>query len=57
MTEENTEGVTEPASADRAAEVAAAEGRDEDGNRQLEQSPVPDPEAKEAGANDDPEAD
>jgi hypothetical protein len=57
MTEENTEGATEPATADRAAEVAATEGHDDDRNRSVEQSPVPDPEAKDTGATDDPEAD
>jgi hypothetical protein len=56
MTEENTEAPTEPATADRADEVAAMEGRDDDRNRELEESPVPDP-AKDTDATDDPEAD
>jgi hypothetical protein len=56
MTEENTEEATEPATADRAAEFAASEG-DDDRNQRLEQSPVPDPEAKDTTATDDPGAD
>jgi hypothetical protein len=31
--------------------------RDDDRNVELEESPVPDPEAKDTGADDDPQAD
>jgi hypothetical protein len=57
MSDQNTERATEPASADRAAEVAVTEGPENDRNPGLEESPVPDPEAKDTGASDDPEAD
>lgn len=31
--------------------------RDDDRNEELEESPIPDPEAKDTGAGDDPQAD
>ena len=57
MDDQDTEQATEPTTADRAAEVAATEGRGDDRNEELDQSPVPDPEAKDAGSTDDPGAD
>ena len=57
MTNRDTEQVTEPASPERAAEVATPEGREDDRNRELDQSPVPDPEEKDSGTTDDPQAD
>ena len=57
MNEENTERTTEPTTPDRAADVAATDGRVDDRNSELEGSPVPDPEADEGDAIDDPGAD
>jgi hypothetical protein len=57
MSDQNTERATEPASADRAAEVAATERRGDDRNQALDESPTPDPEAKDTTASDDPQAD
>ena len=57
MAAKDSEDVTQSTSADRAEEVAAAEPREDTRNDELDQSPVPDPEAKETGAGDDPQAD
>ena len=58
MSEENTERTTESTTPDRAAAVAATDGRADDRNQPVGESPVPDPEADEGGdAIDDPQAD
>ncbi len=57
MTDENTEQATEPTTPDRAAEVAASEGREDDRNDLAEGSPIPDPTEEETGADDVPDAD
>jgi len=38
-------------------ETGASGARDDDRNEELDESPVPDPEAKDTGAGDDPQAD
>jgi hypothetical protein len=57
MTNRHSSRPTEPASPDRAADVAAADGREDDRNDVIDQSPVPDPAAEDADAGDDPQAD
>jgi hypothetical protein len=57
MTDRHPSPPTEPASPDRAAEVAAGDGREDDRNDVIDQSPVPDPEAESEDAVDDPQAD
>ena len=57
MSEEDTGAVTDPASADRAADMAVREGREDDRNETIDDSPAPDPETKTPGHADDPQAD
>ena len=57
MEAEDTEAASTSTSPDRAEEVAVGDAREDDRNEELEQSPVPDPEAKDTGAPDDPQAD
>ncbi len=57
MHEEDSQGATSPTTPERAAEVASGAGREDDRNEELDQSPVPDPEDKDSGAGDDPQAD
>ena len=55
---EDTEQATSPTTADRAAEVAQGPGgRPDNRNEELDQSPIPDPEAKDTSTADDPGAD
>jgi hypothetical protein len=42
---------------ERAGSAGAFRGRRDDRNEELDESPVPDPEAKDTDAGDDPEAD
>ena len=57
MTTEDTEGVIEPTSPDRAEEVALGSGREDNRNEQVDGSPVPDPTADDTDTDDIPEAD
>lgn len=57
MSEEDTGAVTGSKEADRAAEVAMTEGREDDRNETIDDSPIPDPETVAPGAADDPQAD
>lgn len=57
MTENEPEQATEPTTPDRAAEVAATEGREDNRNDLVDASPVPDPTQDDTGADDIPEAD
>ncbi len=57
MSDENTEQATERTTPDRAAEVAATEGREDNRNDLAEGSPVPDPTEEDTGAEDIPDAD
>ena len=56
MDDQNTQ-VTEPASPDRAADVAVSEGRTDNRNDEVEGSPVPDPTEGDTNAEDIPDAD
>ena len=56
MDDQNTRA-TEPASADRAAEVASGSGRRDDRNEEAAGSPAPDPTDAESNAEDVPGAD
>jgi|tagenome__1003787_1003787.scaffolds.fasta_scaffold20693169_2 hypothetical protein len=56
MDDQDTQA-TEPASPERAAEVATESGRDDNRNDEVEGSPVPDPTATDSGADDIPDAD
>ena len=57
MEAEDTEAASTSTSPDRAADVATGEGRPDDRNEEIDESPVPDPTTKETGAGDDPQAD
>ncbi len=49
--------MTQATAAEHAEEVATADPLEDNRNEEIEQSPVPDPEAKDTGAGDDPQAD
>jgi hypothetical protein len=53
MSEQDTSGID----SDRANSKAQGEAREDDRNEELDESPVPDPEATEGDADDDPGAD
>ena len=57
VTNSEPEKTTEPTTSDRAAEVAATEGREDNRNELAEGSPVPDPTQDDTGADDIPDAD
>ena len=57
MDDENTEQATEPTAPDRAAEVAATQGREDNRNELAQGSPIPDPTEDDTGADDIPDAD
>ena len=57
MEAEDTEAASTSTSPEHASEVATGEGRPDDRNEEIDESPVPDPTAKQPGAGDDPEAD
>ena len=57
MSEQDTEAATHETAPDRAEEVTAGPGRIDNRNDEVDASPVPDPTADEAGADDIPEAD
>ncbi|MFN2470273.1 MAG: hypothetical protein ABR583_04650 [Gaiellaceae bacterium] len=56
MDDQDTQQATEPTTPDRAAEVAATEGREDDRNEEVDGSPVPDP-TDDTDAEDVPGAD
>ena len=57
MAHEDTEAASHETSPDRSEEVAVGGGREDNRNEELDQSPIPDPEAKDTGTGDDPQAD
>ena len=57
MTDEQNPPAVTPTEPDRAADVADERGRVDNRNEELDQSPVPDPTAKDTNAGDDPQAD
>ncbi len=56
MTDQDTQA-TEPASPERAGDVATSTGRDDDRNEQADGSPAPDPTDGDGDAEDVPGAD
>ncbi len=57
MTDQNTERQSDSTSPDPSGDDSLDTPREDDRNVALDQSPVPDPEAKPTGASDDPQAD
>ncbi len=57
MTDQEDTQATEPASPERAGDIATATGREDDRNEQADGSPAPDPTETDGDAEDVPGAD